>query len=72
MSPLLDDAIAKARTLPDKDQDAIAAIILEEIADDQRWEDSFARSSDVLKRLADQADEEVKAGRYRAVGFDDL
>ena len=36
----------------DAGQDAIAAIILEEILDDRRWDDAFARSQDQLGRLS--------------------
>lgn len=50
MLPLLEEAIAEARKLPDDGQEAIAALILEEIEEDRRWEESFARSPDKLAR----------------------
>jgi hypothetical protein len=46
MSQLLDRAFAEPRRLPDAEQDAIAAMILEEIEDDRKWGGglrSFAR-----------------------------
>ena len=43
MSPLLDQAVAEAGKLPEAEQDAIAALILEEIEDDQRWDEALAR-----------------------------
>jgi hypothetical protein len=72
MSQLLDQAVAEARKLPDAEQDAIAAIILEEIEDDRRWEEMLARSPEKLAALASRAEEQVRAGRCRAAGFDEL
>jgi len=72
MSQLLDQAVAEARKLTDAEQDAIAAVILEEIDDDLKWEESFARSPGKLEDLAARAEEQVRAGHCRAAGFDDL
>ena len=72
MSQLLDQAIAAARKLSDEQQDAIAALILEEIEEDRRWEEALARSPGKLAALATRAEEQVRAGRCRAVGFDEL
>lgn len=72
MSQLLEHAVAEARKLPDADQEAIAALILEEIEEDRKWEESFARSPGKLAALAERAVEQVHAGRFRAAGFDEL
>jgi hypothetical protein len=72
MSQLLDQAVERVRKLSDADQEAIAAIILAEIEDDRRWEDSFSRSPDKLKALADRAAEQVREGKCRTAGFDEL
>ena len=72
MSPLLEHAVAEARKLPDADQEAIAALILQEIEEDRKWEESFARSPEKLRALAERAAEQVRAGRFRAAGFDEL
>ena len=72
MSQLLDRAVAEVRKLPLADQDAIAALILEEIEDDRRGEESLARSPGKLAALAARADEQVREGRCRRVGFDEL
>lgn len=72
MSQLLEHAVAEARKLPDAEQDAIAALILEEIEDDRKWEETLARSPGKLTTLAARAEEQVRAGRCRAVGFDEL
>ena len=61
MTEMLEKAIARARQLPEDQQDTIAALILEEIEDEARWDSSFARSHDVLERLATGA--ELPCGR---------
>uniref|UniRef100_B8HPY6 Uncharacterized protein n=1 Tax=Cyanothece sp. (strain PCC 7425 / ATCC 29141) TaxID=395961 RepID=B8HPY6_CYAP4 len=63
MTELLERAIARLKTLPDSEQDAIAAMILKEIEDDQRWDESFSRSHDVLAKLAASAMAEYRAGK---------
>jgi hypothetical protein len=72
MTELLQQALAEMQKLPDANQDAIAAIILEEIADEQRWDEAFARSQDKLARMADRVREDIRAGRVRDIGIDDL
>ena len=52
-----------ASRLPDAEQDALAAAILEEIAVDRRWESTLTASGDALDRLADEALAEHAAGR---------
>lgn len=63
MTELLEQAIARLKNLPSNDQNAIATMILEEIEDDQRWDESFARSSDLLAKLATEAMAEYRAGK---------
>lgn len=46
----------------DSSQDVIAALILEELEDEQRWQRSFAQSSPALIRLAEEALAEYRAG----------
>jgi len=72
MSQLLEHAVAEARKLPAAEQDAIAALILEEIEDDRLWEQALARSPEKLAALATRAEEQVRTGRCRAAGFDEL
>ena len=62
MSEMLDKAVEQAKRLPVDQQNAIAAIILEEIEDEQRWHAAFARSSDALEQLAAEAEQEDRAG----------
>ena len=63
MTQLLDTALEQVRCLPPQDQDAIAALILEELADEQRWQESFDRSRDILSRMAAEALAEHRQGR---------
>lgn len=42
MTHLLEKALNEVSKLPPEKQDAIAAMILEELADDERWESAFA------------------------------
>jgi hypothetical protein len=68
------DAIEKARQLPEDDQEAIAAIILQEIESERRWDELFARpvSADLLARMADEALDDVRAGRARKLDLNEL
>ena len=72
MTQLLQQAITEVQKLPAAEQDAIAALILEELADERLWEQQFARSQDQLARLAEKAREDVRAGRVRQMGIDEL
>ena len=62
MTEMLEKAIARARQLPEDQQDTIAALILEEIEDEARWDDAFERSHGVLERLTTEAEEEDRKG----------
>ncbi len=57
MSELLDKAVEQAKRLPVDQQNAIVALILEEIADERRWQAAFARSHDTLEQLAAEAEQ---------------
>ncbi|MBD1930897.1 MULTISPECIES: hypothetical protein [Cyanophyceae] len=48
MTELLEQAIARLNTLPASEQDAIAAMILEELEGEIRWDEAFKRSKDAL------------------------
>jgi aspartate/glutamate racemase len=63
MTELLQKAIAQLQALPSNEQDAIARIILEEIEEERRWDQSFARSSDILAKLASEAMSEHQVGK---------
>ncbi|MGY2976625.1 hypothetical protein ACVWYZ_002566 [Thermostichus sp. MS-CIW-37] len=55
MTELLEKAISKLKALPTEEQNAIASLILDELEDDQRWEESFASSADMLAKLGAEA-----------------
>jgi hypothetical protein len=63
MTELLEKVIAKLKALPPSEQDAIAALILEELEDEIRWDAAFARSQDALAKLAAEARAEYRAGK---------
>jgi len=72
MTQLLEKALAQVSRLPDPDQDAIASLILDELADDRQWDEAFARSQEQLGHLADRVRQDIRAGRVRNVGIDEL
>jgi hypothetical protein len=63
MTQLLNKAIAAVEKLSDAEQDALATLLLEEIASEQRWSESFAKSQDTLAKLAEEALAEYAGGR---------
>lgn len=65
MTQALTSAVAEATKLPPAEQDVLAAILLEEIASERRWSQSFAKSEHVLEALASEALAEFKAGKTR-------
>src|SRR5579863_2139840 len=72
MTQLLEQALEAMRKLPSSEQDALAAIILEEIADERRWDEGFARTQPQLAQLAEKVRTDIRAGRVKDVGIDEL
>jgi hypothetical protein len=64
MTELLEQVISRLKMLPTSEQDAIATMILEELEDERRWDESFARSPDLLAQLATEAMAEHRAGKF--------
>jgi hypothetical protein len=62
MTTLLENAFAEAARLPEDEQDALARWLLEELAAERRWTDTFAHSPDALEALAAEALAEHRAG----------
>ncbi len=62
MTNLLKEAFDKASELPQKEQDTFARFLLAKLESEAQWADAFARSQDVLAKLADEALEEFIAG----------
>ena len=70
MTELLERAIAKVKALTEEEQDTIAALVLDEIEDEARWDEAFARSQDALARLAEEALEVDRVGRTQVLDPD--
>lgn len=70
MTKLLKKAFERLAKLPEDEQDAYAAILLEEIDSDDLWLKTLAESQDVLESLADEALKEHKAGKTTPLDFD--
>ena len=62
MTQLLEKALSEVAKLPPAEQDALAAILLNELASEKRWTESFAKSQDALAKLANEALAENAAG----------
>ena len=63
MTRLLEQAIAEIEKLPEDTQDAIAARILADLADEQAWAARFAATSDAQwERMAAMVRREIAAG----------
>jgi len=63
MTQLLEKALNEVAKLPPAEQDALAAILLEELASEKKWSELFAQSQDVLAKLAEEALAEHRAGK---------
>lgn len=72
MTQLLEKVLTEVHKLPPEKQDAIAAVILEELEDAQLWDKAFSESQDKLAQLAQKVRTDIKAGRIRKMGIDEL
>lgn len=68
----LEQAFAEASKLPDAEQDALAAWLLEELAADRRWAQLLAVSADRLAQLAEEALADFRAGKTQALDLEQL
>jgi len=62
MGRLLEKAILEASRLPESEQEAIGAWLLEEIDAERRWDELLSRPASALERMADVALEEHDRG----------
>ena len=72
MTHLLEKAFAEASRLPEHEQDAVAELLLAELASEKRWGELFDKSQDVLADLAGEALAEYRAGKTKVLQPDDL
>lgn len=63
MTALMGRAWAEMSTLPEREQDMVAQIILDTIRGEQTWDQQFAASHDFLDHLAGRALADYEAGR---------
>lgn len=69
---LLERAFAEAAKLSDRDQDTLAALVLEEMESEKKWDEAFADSQDTLALMAEKALAEHKNGETRPLDVDAL
>lgn len=72
MTPLLEKVLSEVYKLQPEEQDAIAAVILEELEDERQWQKAFAESQDKLTQLARKVRADIEAGRVKDMGIDEL
>lgn len=63
MNTRLEEAFAQAAQLPPDQQEALAALLLDEIASEKLWDQAFAQSQNQIAQLADEALTEFQEGR---------
>jgi hypothetical protein len=63
MNTRLEEAFAQAAQLPPDEQEALAALLLDEIASERLWDQAFAQSQNQIAKLADEAMTEFQEGR---------
>jgi hypothetical protein len=62
MTNSLQEAFNQASVLPEEQQEVLAAIVLEEIAAEKKWQEAFAGSQEKLAKMAEEALEEHRRG----------
>ena len=67
MTQALSAAVATAAQLLEDEQDALAAILLEEMESEERWSALFADSQNLLERMANEAIQDFQAGRVQPI-----
>jgi hypothetical protein len=69
---LFEQAVAQISKLPEHEQEAIAAWILDELASERRWDVAFGNSQEDLVHLANEALAEYRAGKTEKLDPDAL
>jgi len=72
MTDLLEKALTEIQNLSSEEQDAIAALILEEIADERKWDEAFSNSQDQLAKLADKVRKDIQTGDFEDASSENL
>jgi hypothetical protein len=63
MNSKLKEVMEAISRLPERDQEELAAVILQELEDEAKCDAAFEASQPQLKRLGEEALEEYRAGR---------
>ncbi len=71
MTKLLAQLFQDLAKLPEAEQDAVAAIVLEELDAEARWSAAFGASQAALEALADEALAQYRAGETTPLSFDE-
>ena len=72
MIELLEKAFQAVAKLPVEEQEIFARWILEELEDEKSWDEAFAKSQDVLSKMAAKALENYRAGLTEELDPDTL
>ena len=72
MTKILQQAFSKASQLSPEQQDAVGAWLLWELESERRWDELFARSPELLEKLAAEAIAEDDAGLTEPLDPDSL
>lgn len=72
MIKLLEKAVYEMAKLPDEEQEIFARWILEELEDEKRWNELFAKSQDMLSKMAAKALANYRAGLTEVLDPDTL
>ena len=62
MTKLLEQAVAKAQELSESEQNAIAQLVMDEIASERHWDELFAKTPEKLRNMANRAWTQHEAG----------
>lgn len=65
MTKALEKAFAQIAELPEDQQDTFAEWIIAELESEERWNQLFAQSQDILASLADEALQDFHDGKTR-------
>ncbi|CAA6603522.1 conserved hypothetical protein [Rhodospirillaceae bacterium LM-1] len=69
MNKMLERAIAQATRLPEDEQETLASLMLEEMASEKAWDESFAKSETMLAAMARRAKERHAKGETTPLAF---
>jgi len=72
MTALLAKAFAKASRLPQAAQEQLAEQLLAEVEGELQWDQTLARSQNLLEKMAADARRAKRAGKTTRKGFDEL